>query len=63
MTGSLKQSVVRTKTLSSPTADGLDGAIAEFLKTLGEEQRIALHFHIADSGSGMVFAVLLEYVG
>lgn len=36
----VKLSLIRTKTLESATADGLDGVIAAFTQTLGEEKQL-----------------------
>lgn len=53
----VKLSMVRTRTITSATTEGLDGNIADFLQSLREEQYIDMQFMTLAGG----FAVLIIY--
>ena len=53
----MKASVIKTKTVTSPTEDGLDGNIKAFCQTLNEQQFVQIRF-VAAPG---FFAALIVY--
>lgn len=52
-----KLATIRTKTITSTTADGLDGAVQTFVQSVREELLIEIQF-IADDG---FYAALIIY--